>query len=190
MSERAEKHESHRLVSFVVNTLLVIAVLMALFIIVPALLGYHRYVIDGHSMEPTIPYGSITYDEEVPVDELEAGDVITFTPPPEYDVTKPVTHRIVSIEENAQGQRVFRTKGDNNDSVDPWSFTLDQPTQARVAFHIPYVGYVYIALSVWWVRFLVLVVPALAAAVWLGVSLWREAGHEVREERLRTGSAA
>ena len=67
--------------------------------------------------------------------------------------------------------------------VDPWTMTLDQDTQARVKYHLPYVGYVYIAQNVWWVRVLVIIVPALAAAVWIGVILWREAGEEVEREK-------
>jgi signal peptidase len=178
------KHE--RVVSLAVNVLLGFAIVLALGILIPALLGYDRFVINGHSMEPTIPYGSVAFDEAVPVDDLKVGDVITFTPPPEFSVSEPVTHRIVEIKE-VDGKRQFRTKGDNNDLADPWTFTLDSSTQARVAFHVPYVGYIYIALSQWWVRFLVIVLPALGVAVWLGVILWREAGREVEAEKKRRG---
>ncbi len=186
VSTRAETPKHERLVSRAVNILLGIAILLALAIIIPAIFGYHRYVINGHSMEPTIPYGSVVFDEYVPVDDLKVGDVITFVPPPEFSVSEPVTHRILEIKE-VDGQRQFRTKGDNNDSADPWTFTLDSSTQARVAFHVPYTGYIYIALSRWWVRFLVIVLPALGVAVWLGVILWREAGREVEEEKRRRG---
>ena len=63
--------------------------------------------------------------------------------------------------------------------------TLDSPTQPRVEFHLAYVGYIYIALSIWWVRFLLITVPALAVAVWIVVVLWREAGREVDQEKAR-----
>jgi signal peptidase len=169
---------------WVVNVLLAAAVGLCALIIIPALLGFHRYVIDGSSMEPAIPYGSMAYAREVPVEELVVGDVITFQPPPEYPVEKPVTHRIVEIEETPDG-RTFRTQGDNNATPDPWTMTLDGPTQARVAFHLAYVGYIYIALSIWWVRFLLITVPAVALAVWIVAVLWREAGREVDEEKAR-----
>jgi signal peptidase len=90
-----------------------VGVLAATF--VPSLLGYHRYVLVGHSMEPTIHKGSLVFDEIVPVAALRKGDVITYIPP----ITKePVTHRILSIERGPNGERVFRTKGDNNPSPD------------------------------------------------------------------------
>jgi signal peptidase I len=181
---------SSRLAGWAVNALLGLAIVLTVLIVVPALLGYSRYVIDGHSMEPTIPYGSVAYEKTVPVGDLVVGDVITFAPPPEYAVSQPVTHRIVEIGKTDSGEPTFRTKGDNNDAVDPWTITLDQPEQARVEFHLPYIGYVYIALSIWWVKLLVIVIPALAAAVWVAVLLWREAGREVEDEKRRLAARA
>jgi signal peptidase len=157
-------------------------------ILVPAVLGYHRYVIDGRSMETAIPYASVAYADEVPVGDLAVDDVITFEPPPEYATSQPVTHRIIEIEKLADGRRAFRTKGDNNDTADPWTMTLDAPTQPRVAFHLPYIGYIYIALATWWVRLLAIVLPALVAAVWIGWLLWKQAGADVEREKTRVAT--
>ena len=46
-----------------------------------ALFGYQRYVLVGHSMEPTIQKGSLVFDEIVPAEALRRGDVITYIPP-------------------------------------------------------------------------------------------------------------
>ena len=77
----------------------------------PSLFGYQRYVLVGHSMEPTIHKGSLVFDEIVPAEALRRGDVITYIPP---TTKEPVTHRILSIGRGPHGERVFRTKGDNN----------------------------------------------------------------------------
>src|SRR5207342_3785922 len=124
--------------------------------VLPTLLGYELYVIVSGSMEPTIPVGAVVYDEVVPVDDLEPGDVITFVPPPEYGIDDPVTHRIIKISiagENTShpGARLFQTKGDANNDPDAWEMVLNGPEQARYVRHIPYVGYVYMALHVRWV---------------------------------------
>ncbi len=182
-------HVSGKWASRIVNVLLGTAVLLALLAIVPSLLGYKRYVVDGHSMETAIPYASVAWETEVPVSELKVGDVITFKPPPEYNVTELVTHRIISVEKQSNGKPAFKTKGDNNESADPWTIVLNASTQPRVKFHVPYVGYLYIALSTWWVRFLVIGLPALIAAVWIGIVLWREAGREVEKEKQRIAGA-
>src|SRR4051812_30326444 len=97
--------------------------------LVPTLLGYERYVITGDSMGAAIPRGSIAYARAVPVENLRAGDVITYTPP---GARRKVTHRIVWTGRGADGVRAFQTRGDANSARDPWRFELSGGTQARV----------------------------------------------------------
>jgi signal peptidase I len=157
--------------------------------LIPSLLGYDRYVIVSGSMEPAIGTGSVVYDRAVPVEELAMGDVVTFMPPPEFHQTDPVTHRIHKISRGSNGTRQFRTKGDANESVDPWTIVFDGPDQARVEHHVEKVGYVYMALSNRWVQLLVIGLPSMVLVALIGTALWREAGEAVtreeREKRLR-----
>lgn len=178
----------HRIVSALTTVLMLLAFALAGLMVLPTLLGYERYVIITGSMVPTLPVGSVVYDEVVPVEDLEVGDVITFVPPPEFGVTDPVTHRIVQIkvagdDSGAPGQRVFRTQGDNNEDQDPWKMVLDGPEQPRVVHHVEYVGYVYMALQIGWVQLLVIGIPAIALIVYIVVTLWRVSGEAVLAER-------
>jgi signal peptidase len=163
-----------RAVRIVTTALLAGAVLAGLGLVVPALLGYERYVIVSGSMSGTYDRGSLVFDEVVPVAELRAGDVITYRPPPGSGPTGLVTHRIVAI--GADGR--FRTKGDANPVVDPWTFRLTGETQARVVAGVPYVGHALAALSDRRVRMLVVGVPAALIALTTLAGLWREAGAE------------
>jgi signal peptidase I len=165
--------------------LLAFVVLAATFL--PSLLGYERYVLVGHSMEPTIHKGSLVFDEVVAVGELRSGDVITYVPPTSGE---PVTHRIVAIEPGPRGERVFRTKGDNNEKADLRPFTLGQPQQARVAFAIPGLGWLFIALASPQVRMLLLALPALLLALWAAAGVWRQGGELVAAERAQVGTEA
>ncbi|HEX5928131.1 MAG TPA: signal peptidase I [Solirubrobacterales bacterium] len=152
--------------------------------LVPAALGLEHYVIVSGSMAGTYDQGSVAFDDEVPVSSLRVGDVITYTPPasdPAAHATGLVTHRIYSIQ-RAGGQRVFRTKGDANRAPDPWTFTLDQPTQAKVVGHVPYLGYALAALSIRPVRMLAVGVPAMLIAISVLVGLIGEARTERRLE--------
>jgi signal peptidase I len=142
--------------------------LLAALMLVPPLLGYERYVIEGGSMGGAVPRGSIAYEEVVPTEQLRAGDVITYRPP---HGTALVTHRIVSISDGA-----FRTKGDENAAPDPWTFTLPSETQARLAFHLPLAGYVIEALGMRPVRMAVLGGPALAIALTALAGAFRKRG--------------
>jgi signal peptidase len=77
-------------------------------------------IVTTGSMEPTIMVGDLIYVKGVPADELNIGDIITFIPPSEYVRGARVTHRIVSIE-YTKDEIYFKTQGDNNPSVDPWT---------------------------------------------------------------------
>lgn len=138
-----------------VNLGLLLTFLVALGFLVPSLMGLQRYVIMGGSMEGTYDLGSVVFEEVVPVEDLQVGDVITYVPPAESGITNLVTHRIVEIDGNE-----FRTQGDANADVDPWTFQLTAATQPRVVAHVPYVGFAFIALADRGTRMAVIGIPA------------------------------
>ena len=148
---------------------------------VPMALGYERYVITGDSMGATFGRGSIVFADPVPVETLRVGDVITYTPPPGAGPGGKVTHRIVWTGRGASGARAFRTRGDANAAPDPWRFELGGSEQARVVGHVPWAGYALAALSVRWVRVLVIGLPAAVLAVAVVAGAWRQARLEAGE---------
>ena len=164
------------------STLLCLAALLLVIgtLLVPPLLGLHRYVITGGSMTGTIAKGSVVYSIITPTADLKVGDIITFRPPTQSTL---VTHRIIAVEDGPDGARLYRTKGDSNEVADPWNpIKLDGLQQARYAFHIPVLGYVLAALAVRNVRLAVIGLPALLIALSLLWSLWRRAGEEVARQ--------
>jgi signal peptidase I len=169
-----------RRASRVVSALLLTAgLLFGAVLVLPALAGWQRYVIVSGSMTGTYDRGSLVIDDVVPVDGLSKGDVITYTPPDGAGPAGLVTHRIVSITPDPKtGMRVFRTKGDFNETADPWTFTLAQGTQARVRFGIPHLGFAVAALSRRDLRMLIVGVPAALIALTSLAGLWRDAGAE------------
>ena len=159
-----------RVIALTTTTLSVIAVVFALALLVPGLLGFERYVITGDSMSGTIERGSLVFARAVPVETLAVNDVITYFPPPDSGITNLVTHRVSAIDVTAEGP-VFYTKGDANESVDPWSFGLTAPTQAKVDFAVPAVGFVFIVLADPPTRIFVLGIPAALVALFCVVEI-------------------
>lgn len=120
-----------KIIKFIVNLLLWVVIFAAAIVTiisitskqngVPDLLGYVPLSIQTQSMEPTIMTGDLIiskrYDENKP--KLNSGDIITFfCIEQEKKILK--THRIVEIIEN--GDMIsYRTKGDNNESIDDGS---------------------------------------------------------------------
>lgn len=167
-----------------VNGLLLLLFGIAGLMLVPAALGYHRYVILTGSMTGTYDPGSIVFDKPVPTSELKVGDPITYAPPPGASPNhKLVTHRIYKIFPGPNGQRAYITKGDANPRPDAWKFTLVKPTQDKVRFHVPYAGYIFMFLSVREFRTALIGLPAIGMALWFVFGMWRDGGNEIRKRR-------
>ncbi len=147
----------------------VLVVAVVALLVLPTVLGFSRYAIMGGSMSPTFEVGSAVFSQDVPVDALRVGDVITYVPPAEAGIDTLVTHRITEIAEAEDGRPLFRTKGDANDAVDPWTFTLDQERQNVVAFSVPHLGTALTWLADPGTRQLVIGIPA--AFIGLGAVL-------------------
>jgi len=147
-------------------------------LVLPAALGWQRYVIVSGSMTGTYDRGSLVLDEVVPVSELREGDVITYQPPAGAGPDGLVTHRIAEITTDQVGRRTFRTKGDANEAADPWTFHLPKGEQARVRLGVPYAGFALAALGRRELRILIVGVPAALIALMSIAGLWREAGIE------------
>lgn len=101
-----------------------------------SLLGYHPYVIYGGSMGSSLPAGSIGLTETVDSSSLKVGDVIAVK---RAGRAVPILHRVVNIENDGDGNLYF-TQGDKNSNPDPEPVRLEG-TGDRVAFAIPYLGY-------------------------------------------------
>ncbi len=166
------------------NCVFVAMMASVVIMLAPAALGFQRYVILTGSMTGTYDRGSIVFDRPIPTADLKVGDPITYAPPPGFTSQKRVTHRIWSITRGAEGQRVFRTKGDANKHPDVWEFTLNQPTQDVVVFHVPDVGYVFTLLSLREFRIVLIGLPALFIGFVILRGLWREGGEEQRRQKL------
>lgn len=138
-----------------VLTWLLTAVLVALCLVLvvtvayPRARGYVPLTILSGSMEPTYPAGSQVFVEPVEgVEEAQekigVGSAITFMPYPD-DPTL-VTHRVVEVSHGTDGEPMYTTQGDANETPDE---TEVGPQQLRgvVRYHVPWVGYVATSLD-------------------------------------------
>jgi signal peptidase len=130
-------------------------------------LGYSNYVIYSGSMDPTVKVGSLLLARPADVEDLQVGDVITYRSPGNHTT---LTHRIVSIRQQ-DGELVFETKGDASLEPDPREVIL-RGQVSRMAFDIPYLGYVVdFAKSIQGVV-LLLLVPAAGLLLMQGLKVW------------------
>lgn len=145
--------------------LALLGVLLA--VTVPKFFGYQSFVIYSGSMESTVKVGSLLVAKPVAAENLQVGDVIVFRHPESPNTT--ITHRIAGIREE-NGQRIFTTKGDASSNPDPREVRL-QGQVGKMAYTIPYLGYLVDFIKTKEGALIFLVAPALGLGL---MHLWRE----------------
>lgn len=108
-------------------------------IVVPKVSGGRPYTVLTGSMRPDYPPGTLIVVRPRPAEQIGVGDVITY----QLRSGEPavVTHRVVEVTRNEQGELRFVTKGDDNNVVDEPPV---RPVQVRgvLWYSIPYLGWV------------------------------------------------
>jgi signal peptidase len=141
------------------------------FSLLPRLAGYQMLIVRSGSMEPTIRTGSTVLVQPVAPATLRVGDVITYERADGPPVM--VTHRIVEVL-NAGPPPTFRTKGDANDTEDPYTVTF-HTTGGKVIFAMPFAGYFYNALALPAVRLVLIGVPVVYLSGAFLRDIWKRA---------------
>lgn len=127
-----------RLVILGIGAVIVVAVL------IPRIGGATPYVVLTGSMRPQLAPGSLVVVKPVAASELGIGDVITYQL--RSGEATVVTHRIIAMTNDRDGEPLFRTKGDANNAADPkWV----RPVQVKGErwYSIKYLGYLTSVLS-------------------------------------------
>ena len=99
------------------------------------LFGFRIYMVMTGSMEPTYNIGDMIIIRETKIEDIKVNDVITYTIEDEKNT---ITHRISEIIEQ-DGEKVYITKGDNNNSNDTDSVSYNQ-IRGVVLFKISKMG--------------------------------------------------
>lgn len=126
----------------VVATLLLLGLLACVIpLTVPKLLGYQIYSVLTSSMVPTLPVGCVVYVNPCNPQNLQSGDIVTYSMGEGSNLTK--THRVVS---NDPLSEKLITKGDANTSADTTPVLYSQ-VLGVVVFSIPCLGAVAMGLQ-------------------------------------------
>lgn len=108
------------------------------------LFKYQPTAVLSGSMSPTFDRGDAVVIRKLTnaeKNELKKDDVIQFTSGSKY-----VVHRIVDIDNDQYGNRIFITKGDHNNGKDSGTVGYDQIV-GKVSFVVKYIGYPSVWLS-------------------------------------------
>lgn len=130
------------------------------------------YVVQSGSMEPTYSPGDVIYVTDVPAENIEAGDVITFREGAVGAIT--TTHRVVEKTQGSSGEPRFITAGDANENRDAETRS-PREIVGVVMFSVPLIGYVISFASTSLGTVALIIVPSFLFVVLEVRDLWREA---------------
>ncbi len=126
---------------------------------------FGAYVIVSESMIPTIDVNDAIVVKKTNNDDLKIGDIITFSSKDYAYRGLTVTHRIVGIQNVSSGEKIYRTKGDNNVFIDTSVVDLNS-IYGKVVLIIPKIGYIKRYLSSPQGFITVIVLPILVVIVY------------------------
>ena len=145
---------------------------------------YGAYVIVSGSMEPMIKVRDAVLVRRCEEEDIKKGDVITYRSLDDSYYGILITHRVVKIEEK-DGQKMFITKGDHNETIDRTPVNFSQ-IQGKVVMRIPKIGYLKYFLIEYYGWIIAIVIPSLCIIAYDIVKLFKNISknREKNKERL------
>lgn len=124
--------------------------------------GFHFSVVKSDSMAPALNRGDLVFICSVDPYSIEEEDIISFEPVDQFYVV----HAVADIDEDDQGQRIFKTKPYLAEDRNDWDYWGLKPEQiiGHVSFSIPMIGHVFLFLR----SGIGLLTIALIGLVWIG----------------------
>lgn len=122
---QTEKENKHKSGSIIASVVLIVAVLLAAIVSVQVLTrgyvtlaGNSLFRVVTGSMEPTMPVGTLLLCRQTPIEQIQQGDIVCYQATDEARAGKIITHRVVEIRTDANGEILLKTKGDANVAAD------------------------------------------------------------------------
>ncbi len=130
------------------------------------------YTIISPSMEPNVSVYDVVVAVDSDVSKIKVGDVITFISTWDMNYGINVTHRVVAISKNENGEYQLTTKGDNNNTPDG-SYVTQNNLIGKVVGRVPQLGRLqfFLATKMGW--FVVVFIPALLIIIVDVVKIFR-----------------
>jgi signal peptidase len=124
--------------------LLVVIALALILIVVPKIAGATPLTVLTASMVPRYPPGTLIFVLPVKTDDIRIGDVVTY----QIQSGNPavISHRVIAINNQANGKRTFILRGDNNSSPDP-AAVIPAQVRGRLWYSVPLMGWVNSAVN-------------------------------------------
>ena len=158
------------IVSYVLLTLAIILCVVVVFQVITQgyvqIFGYSLFRVVTPSMEPELPVGVFIISQKVNIQDINEGDIVSFSSLESYMKGSIVTHRVIDIKD-INGKISLVTRGDANNSVDGYYVTEDNLV-GRVVYNTKEDNFfvrAYKFITQKHIFFLIIILPMLITAV-------------------------
>ena len=144
---------------------------------------YNAFVVLTGSMIPKINVKDVVITKQQEAKNLKKGDVITYVSSDTRWAGITITHRIVdTYYDTNTKQYTFKTKGDNNNSVDT-ALVLEKNIYGKVIFKVPYLGYLqdFLTSKGGWI--IVILIPCLVILSYDIMKLGKLVGKRIKRKK-------
>ena len=149
-------------------TIVVLLMAAAVFTYLAPHFGWRVDAVVSGSMEPRLKVGSLVVVRPVEPETIVMGDTITFRLTGVDETV--VTHRVIGIRHSSP--LYFETKGDANDSPDPFTVPA-RNLVGKVCLRVPFLGYFTEFLKTPYGFMFAVVVPGFIIITVYAINLWR-----------------
>ncbi len=144
-----------KILSVILNAVFTLVLIFGVALILLRVMGFKLYAVKTQSMQNIYPAGTLIITDSTAAEDVEVGDVISFT----VAKNTVVTHRVTK---NDTENELIYTKGDMNDSEDSSPVAYNN-VLGCVVFGIPYIGNGALYLRKKYVKIALIVLLALLA---------------------------
>ena len=145
--------------------------------------GHYMLAVLTDSMSPTIEPNEVIWSKVAEEEDIKEGAIVTFTAPSGPLKGHNETHRISRIVEDEDGTIKIYTKGDNEQSEDPWTIEKDD-IKAVYVRKLPLVSAImgFVIKYPFWAYITLIAVPLLVVAIMFIVGFVKDRLKKQREE--------
>lgn len=127
-----------KLLKWIVNIILLAAIIIAGGLLIPSLVGVTTFIVDDVDMATNLAKGSVTYGTDKELSELATGDeILVKESDGEY------VYRIKSIDASSNSCELEDVKSPDGNTKEE----IFRKTVTKVAFTVPFIGYIVMAMK-------------------------------------------
>lgn len=120
-------------------------------------LGYRMFSVASSSMAPDYQVGDVLIVKITDPDDIKVGDSVTYYGKVGSFANKVITHQVIKIDKDVDGNRIFHTKGISNLVEDP--IVYEEQIYGVVQFKSEILSFIYKLINTKYGMFLLIIVP-------------------------------